>query len=250
MKAVPAVLRQNTYLFLTLGLLLNFALLALPASPLRNSFVLAVYVYILVASTFAMLQTRRFLREMLVFLTLILLLTGADIFGPVGGLSARVDAGVATFAAASTLVFLLIVMVRILFDVLTARDPDSDKVWGAVTVYLLWGVAWALLYSIIEHDAPGSFDLGEVTPQTTSALFPYRPLFVEFFYFSHVTLSTLGYGDITPVSRLARMLSALEAISGQIFLAVLVAWLVARHVTHPERARLREPEADGPQAAG
>lgn len=106
---------------------------------------------------------------------------------------------------------------------ITERRVSSDTILGAISVYFLIGITWAYLYMGVEYFYSGSFSHtilnsnSAITPQAKS----------NFFYFSFVTLTTLGYGDITPVSSLAASLSILEGITGQMYIAILVAKLVA-----------------------
>ena len=122
-------------------------------------------------------------------------------------------------------------------DVVRADDVTTDVLRGIVAVYLLLGVAWAGLYWLTETIQPGSF----AKPASTVAAAPpetvRRALNREetFRYYSFVTLTTLGYGDITPRSRPARTLSWLEAVVGQLFVAITVARLVALHVSHSQK---------------
>lgn len=95
-----------------------------------------------------------------------------------------------------------------------------DMIIGAICVYLLLGMMWAAIFSIIEILQPGSFQIPESTASELS----------HFFYYSFVTLTTLGYGDITPITAPARSLSLLEAIMGQLYIAVLIARLVGIHI--------------------
>lgn len=115
----------------------------------------------------------------------------------------------------------------ILGDVVRAERVTPVKISGALSVYLLMGLVWAHLFAVLEVVSPGSFDLG-----TGAGSVPVpSDLFSEFFYYSFITLSTLGYGDITPVSDGARSLAALEAIAGQLYLTVLVARLVGLQIS-------------------
>ena len=108
---------------------------------------------------------------------------------------------------------------------------DTDKILGAVCVYLLVGVAFTYLYEIIFILDPGSFDLG-----SASSGAPVEPLDLWVFsYFSFVTLTTLGYGDILPLTAFTRSLAALEAIVGPMYLAILVARLVSLRDVKPHR---------------
>jgi len=120
-----------------------------------------------------------------------------------------------------TLLFYAFTALIVLSRVLTTKAITTDTVYGAVSVYLLMGLTWATAYSLVETIHPGSFtaDPGH-SPDGTFAL-------PEFIYFSFVTLATLGYGDITPITNQARSLALLEAVSGTIYIAVLIARLVA-----------------------
>ncbi len=95
-----------------------------------------------------------------------------------------------------------------------------DTIQGGVSIYLLIGIFWTLIYGIIATINSESFDL---TINENSMGFP-------FLYFSFTTLTTLGYGDIVPKSEWAMVLSTLEALTGQIFLAVFIARLVGLHI--------------------
>jgi len=98
------------------------------------------------------------------------------------------------------------------------RTVDRNILFGAVCVYLLLGLIWAVFYALIIEFWPSSFNgmepLGETVP------------FDNLLYFSFVTLASLGYGDITPVAPLARTLAYLEVVIGQFYIAILVAGLV------------------------
>jgi hypothetical protein len=105
---------------------------------------------------------------------------------------------------------------------------SGDAILGALCGYLLLGIIWGLVYSAVETAAPGSFHVqsraraGDAgAPADRGALG----------YFSFVTLSTVGYGDVTPTTPVARTLAWLEAVTGQFYLAVLVAGLVGFKVS-------------------
>jgi voltage-gated potassium channel len=95
---------------------------------------------------------------------------------------------------------------------------DRNLLFGAMCVYLLMGLIWAILYGLIFQFWPGAFNGMEgmegKAPMDT------------LLYYSFVTLAGLGYGDITPVAPLARTLAYFEVISGQLYIAVLLAGLV------------------------
>ena len=110
------------------------------------------------------------------------------------------------------------VLALVLIRVIRAKRVGVDAICGAIAVYLLTGVVWAVCYGVIEALAPGSFRLAD-----TQAGMAWN----QFLYYSLVTLTTLGYGDITPVTAAARIWSALEAVTGTLYLAVLIARLVS-----------------------
>jgi hypothetical protein len=103
-----------------------------------------------------------------------------------------------------------------------ARNVTSQVVFSAVSVYLIMGVFWSLLFALLEFLEPGSFK--GLLPADSR-----QPM--SFLYFSFVTLTTLGYGDITPATSRAESLAMTEAVIGQIFMTVLIAWLVGMNVS-------------------
>jgi hypothetical protein len=125
------------------------------------------------------------------------------------------------------LVFLALVTAIILSSILRAQQVSPDLISGAVVAYLLLGICWGGLYSFIELVEPGSFSFGDGGREISSL-----------FYFSFVTLTTLGYGDILPLSKIARTCAYLEAVTGVMFTAILIAGLVGK-----VRLRRSEPPA-------
>jgi hypothetical protein len=94
----------------------------------------------------------------------------------------------------------------------------------AISVYLLLAVTWGFLYIIIFQIQPGAFS--SLVLPNASHTYDLQPIFPIFGYYSLGTLSTIGAGDITPVSLQARYATVAEAITGQFYLAILVARLV------------------------
>ena len=116
-------------------------------------------------------------------------------------------------------------VVGILGDVLRRGRVSADKIFGAICVYLLIGTAWASAYAIIESINPASFSGLEQTDKLGST-----GQEMQLRYFSFATMTTLGYGDILPCSPGARTLATLEAVTGQIYLTVLIARLVGLNI--------------------
>jgi len=120
-------------------------------------------------------------------------------------------------------VFLLLTTFNTLRKVAVGNDISLNRIVGAVCVYLLLGVMWSIAYSVLEYLQPGSFK--GLTELASPAWNP------DWIYFSFVTITTLGYGDITPLTQTARSLSFAEAIVGQFYIAVLVAGLVSAYIS-------------------
>jgi len=103
-------------------------------------------------------------------------------------------------------------------QVLLAGVTDTNRIVGAICIYLLTGLLWALMYLLIAQAIPGAFNGIE-------QLVWYEN-FADIAYYSYVTLTTLGYGDISPVAPIARFLVYMEAIVGVFYMAILVASLI------------------------
>jgi hypothetical protein len=145
----------------------------------------------------------------------------------------RVTAGVVVFSMhLLVILFLSIMMVTILRHVLEGGRITIDEINGAVCVYMLMGLAGAYIFALIEFLHPGSFDLPPVEAEYGMML--RREHFPSLLYYSLVTLTTLGYGDISPQTPLARTIASLQAVFGQVYLAVLVARLVGMHIAHSQ----------------
>jgi voltage-gated potassium channel len=121
------------------------------------------------------------------------------------------------------LFFLVNSLVLAIKHILFGPKIDMNKIVGSITIYLLIGIIWALLYGLIEVLIEGSFS-GNLLNVGGSR-------FWDLIYFSFVTLTTLGYGDILPMNTYARTLAYIEAIVGQFYIALLVASLVGAHLS-------------------
>lgn len=122
--------------------------------------------------------------------------------------------------------------VVILSYVLRSGKVTADKIYGAVCAYLLFGYAWAFVYSLIEEVQPGSF-----TSLTSIGTHDIVSRVMQMRYFSFVTLTSVGYGDVIPHSQLARTLALLEAMLGQFYLVALIGRLVGLHIVHGNSER-------------
>jgi len=109
--------------------------------------------------------------------------------------------------------YIVYLMVR---HLLSIRVVTADMVYCAISTYLLIGIGWSGIFNILEIVAPGSFSAESAG---------------DFLYFSFVTLTTVGFGDLLPLSVLAKRLVILEASMGSIYMAVIVAMIVGRYMS-------------------
>ncbi len=122
---------------------------------------------------------------------------------------------------AGGLVLIAFVIANLLRFVLRAPSVNTEVLCASISAYLMLGLMWTMAYWLVDQLTPGgafSFNTNAGTHSMSG---------FTGFYFSFVTLSTVGYGDITPVSRIARWLAAMEAMTGLLYVAVLIARLVS-----------------------
>jgi voltage-gated potassium channel len=119
------------------------------------------------------------------------------------------------------LLFIGFVVVQLLRFIAHAPRVDSEVLCAAIAGYLLSGLAWSLAYALFDRLDPTSF-VFTLTPKSGRSMDGFTGL-----YFSFITLSTVGYGDIIPVSEIARMLAMVEAIFGMFYVSLLIARLVS-----------------------
>ncbi len=127
--------------------------------------------------------------------------------------------------------FFVYALYGILRAILTKR-ASGDAIFGLICGYLLLGIIWSVLYCAVETASPGSFAAAGAK-DVNAATEPMDRGVLN--YYSFITLATVGYGDVTPTTPLARTLAWTEAITGQFYLAVLVAGLVGLKVSQAMR---------------
>ena len=125
--------------------------------------------------------------------------------------------------------FCALSLVIALDHVLFGRRMDLNRIVGAICVYLLLGLLFALANGLVYRFVPGAFNGIEATEVSTTGF--------TLLYYSFVTMTTLGYGDISPASPIARVLAYLSAISGQFYIAVLVAMIVTQYMNQHNQER-------------
>ena len=119
-------------------------------------------------------------------------------------------------------VFVISLMIKF---ILNQKEITKEVIYAAIVIYMLMAIMWSFMYFILEYVYPNSFSF----PNTDfSDVYKYL-------YFSFVTITTLGFGDVAPLTQKAGSLVILEAVTGQIYLVVVVAWLVGMHVSRRSR---------------
>jgi hypothetical protein len=126
-----------------------------------------------------------------------------------------------TIAEVLHLVFFVYVIAVVLRFVFRSKRVTSNVLFAGLSLYLLVGMAWVTAYQLVEAFSPGSFAGGVLEGASRGMIVR------DLLYFSFVSLTTLGYGDITPISPLARSVAILEAITGVLSLAIIIARLVS-----------------------
>lgn len=124
------------------------------------------------------------------------------------------------FTQAAAILFLSFVTVQLFSFIVTAPQVNSEVLCAAIAVYLILGLTWAFAYSLVAVLNPHAFAF-TVSSDPNQMMIRFQAL-----YFSFITLTTVGYGDIVPVSKVARFLAMSEATVGMFFATILIARLV------------------------
>jgi len=157
----------------------------------------------------------------------------SSIFNPDAGLGFAV----AIFSIVCQISFIIYVIILVLSSILRSKNVTLDTIYGAISVYLLIGFSFALFYFLIEILHPGSFYYDNVNNLDNSISW------IKIIYFSFTTLTTLGYGDIKPLTDMTQIVSIIEAMLGVLYMAILIARLVGIFIAQsiePSRNKYQE----------
>jgi hypothetical protein len=233
--------RPQRYRNLTLGLL---GLLLIPAfvRPIfpRAGFIAPLLFVGLITRSLATRGGPRRFRPLLATAMLAVALRALGAMTLIVNVPWEIDAGLRLLTAAGFTGLAL----ELLREVLEPGVVDTDRLYAAVSTYLAFGLLFASLYEAVAFWDPAAFKPAIGHAGDTDVLF----------YFSLVTLSTVGYGDIVPASSQTHALAACEAILGQLYLAIMMARLVGLHLNQPSHPAVldaapaeREPRAREPR---
>ncbi|MDN3638859.1 ion channel [Simiduia curdlanivorans] len=129
----------------------------------------------------------------------------------------------------TTIAFLGFISYHLLRIILLSKNVNANIIYASMCLYLLIGLIWAAIFSNINLFYDGAFLFN-----SASSLKVEEQMMGVFTYYSFVTLSTLGYGDIVPTHKVAQSWAAVEAMIGQFYIAIIMARLVSLHATaHP-----------------
>jgi hypothetical protein len=133
----------------------------------------------------------------------------------------------------AALVFIIFVEYQLLHFILRAPRVNSEVLCAGVSGYLLLGIIWMSAYMVVSRLCPVNLAHPELNPFTFTAgmTTPHTLSQFEAYYFSFITLTTVGYGDIMPLSNGARTLAMMEAMTGTLYIAVLISRLVALYTS-------------------
>lgn len=209
---------ENNFVYLTVALVLLLfagALVDQYAGSLGQRLVQAATVLTLAIGVFSLKTTKFWYRTGIGLVVAIILVVLAGVMLDLAGLDY-----VHLFILLCFFVWTTWLAAR---QVLFTGIIDGNKIIGAVCIYLLLGLIWTLLYLMIAEATPNAFN------GLTQA--PWYDNFPAVAYYSYVTLTTLGYGDISPIQPVARFLVYMEAIVGIFYTAILVASLVGARMS-------------------
>ncbi|MBI4965487.1 MAG: hypothetical protein HY913_19575 [Desulfomonile tiedjei] len=217
--------RALLILILFVGLLLIDPLI--PASVANLPFAV-----IGVAGAWLLTEKKSFSRHLILVMALavLVLFSFAKLSPPHVLETIRVPVGLLLLA--STLTLYALCAGLILMAMLKATEVTHHQIISAVNLYLILGMFWAHFYTILDWLQPGAFGLPSQGEHPAS----------QFIYFSFVTLATLGYGDITPKTEFAQRLAITEAIVGQFYASVVVAYLLSLFIRQKLQAKGEGPK--------
>jgi hypothetical protein len=230
-------LRQNRFAFLLAALVLLYfygTVIHVIAPSLQSAAIRitlgCVMTYLILAGALTVAITDKSPKIVMLLAAPTILLEVLDVW--------RLEAWTQVLSHSFGMFFVAYIIVRLFKVIFTGDHVTADTIFAALCVYLLAGSFFAFAYSLLELFAPGAF-FYSLEPELPRIMrLGGEPAGIEM-YFSLVTMSTLGYGDIVPAKPAARSLAAIQAVMGQLYLAVLVARLVGIHVAESTRHKDR-----------
>ncbi|MGE5811781.1 MAG: potassium channel family protein [Ignavibacteria bacterium] len=125
------------------------------------------------------------------------------------------------------ILFFIMVAINLLVGIIKSREVDTEVIFSAVAVYVLFGLCGAILAAVVMFFEPEAFSLNST----------YSNQFHQLLYFSFVTITTTGYGDILPVKPIARTLAIFLVLFGQLYLTVIIGILIGKYLSGREKSK-------------
>lgn len=209
------VTKNNRFYFLLAGLLIVL-LIAPSLTELYPGITGVLLTVTLLIAVFSMSESKQYRRLAWFLVVTKVVLTGIGYF----------EDGVGMFVGETIVLFAFFVLATVfsMKRVLEGDFVDMNRIAGAISIYMLIGLVWGSVYFFLALLNPDAFR--GLTDLAVSERAHMHSTYMDLLYYSYVTLTTLGYGDVTPVSRGAQSLAYLEAICGVMYVAVLVSALV------------------------
>jgi len=126
-----------------------------------------------------------------------------------------------SLATITSVIFFFVIVFQLIKHVARSKVVDREVILESINGYLLMGLSGSIIFALISRVQENAFVFAHTTNQRLS----------DYFYFGFITQTTIGYGDITPVSNLAKLLTITMGVSGQLYIAILIAMLVGKHLS-------------------
>ncbi len=139
----------------------------------------------------------------------------------------------ATVSKTLNVIFFLIIVVTLVYQVSTARKVTMEVILGAIIGYLMLGLVYSIFVAFIMQEDPGAYNI----TQNLQPDFGSITHLGESIYFTFITLTTAGYGDILPIKPYTRSFSVLISVSGQLYIAIIIALLVGKFASDSDNAK-------------
>jgi hypothetical protein len=152
----------------------------------------------------------------------------------------------AILSIALQMLFFIIVSLGLQHHLYRSEKITTEHLACALCIYLFIGIIGALAYFLVELWGPGSFAIASMDGSKVHSWQAGSHLHHALLYYSFMTMATVGYGDIAPVTPFARSLAMLEVIIAQFYLAVLIGRLVGSYIITPLKEEHPRPAAEGP----
>lgn len=211
-------LRKWRHLALLISILLVFIATPFALTVPSGNFLLRVFAAAVIVSASSALSDRRGVFIVAIVLSGLSLVVGGLLWAYPQRWAVEVE-------HACLIILVLFFLVNIFRYVLRRGEVNADKIFAGICVYLLIGYAFTFSYALLDQFDPDSF-----APRLDNSNYIIHGMQMR--YLSFATLTTIGYGDVVPRSPFARTLAMLEALAGQIYLAVFIARLVGLHIVY------------------